>query len=1108
LAIIVLVGATALPAMAQTATTGVIEGRVTDEAGRPVRDAVITATATRAPLVATTDAEGRYVFPSVSPGDYNVRVEAKGYGSVVMKIAVNINSRARGDFKLAPGKVEEVTVSAEAPVVDTKTVTTGGTFTVDKYVDYLPIQRNYAQTFTLAPGVESGGGTGRGNYSISGSSGLENSYLVDGVNITNTGYGGLGSYNGVYGSLGTGVTYDFLEEIQVKTGAIDAEFGQATGGVINTVVKSGTNSFSGAVTGYWAPAELEAEYKNVSLAGGAINTVDAENLDVGLSAGGPILKDKLFFFGAYNPVNSSTDFLAERVELMPEFSSMFPTTDPATVYPSIALGAAHRTRHSDNWAAKFTWYVNPNHRIELSGFGDPSSGALGSQRSGALRYLDYAKGGGQSSIEYGGNNYSLKYDAVFTPKFFMQFQAARHDAKFTEESFVNQNLLTDQRQLRCFLGVGACPTGVTAPSAALSRWGGVGYISQQTDKNDQYKVSATWIFGSNELKAGVQYDDVEYTDEQVYSGRNQQYLVPLDGDLDTGYSDGATPCAIGTNGFGPYSTGAADCYINLTSNGGANINRRAATDYRVIRNRFNPTPPPTTTKDFALYVQDTWSINPHWVLKLGLRANQQKIAGAGSVTLPYQLYYYDPTNPTAYVITPGQTVYNSREYTFDWAFAPRLGVTYDFTGDGRSKLYMSASRYYERIPNDLAIRALSTEIGMQVYRFRDYDVPNGQPLTPQYVSNPAYPIYWSGLQPTRIENGTKLPYVDEVVLGFQKEVGRDLSLEARAIYRSVGRALEDIQYNSVESIQNWYYGAHYGYPFDPFPGFGSKPFSEYVLANPGENTGPGFPSAVRKYQALELIANKRFSNHWLMYGNLRIAALKGFYEGLFRNDNGQDDPNITSLYDFPDTPIMQGQFIEGRLNTDRPYSAKVYTSYTWDNGITLGSSFNWASGTPRTPLLAHPNYQNGGELPGINPLYFWWSTTPLDDPTTEVPGVVYDCQVPGRECLALGTAAQHAQDPGVLSYFFLGDYTKVKRGELGRLPDIAQVDLSLAWSHRFGRWANFQIAASVFNIFGTREITDMDEYVEYQATIPNADFNRVTAYQSPRSVRLNAKWSF
>ena len=281
----------------------------------------------------------------------------------------------------------------------------------------------------------------------------------------------------------------------------------------------------------------------------------------------------------------------------------------------------------------------------------------------------------------------------------------------------------------------------------------------------------------------------------------------------------------------------------------------------------------------------------------------------------------------------------------------RIGATFDVLGNGRSKLYANLGRYFERIPNDLAIRALSNEVGLSRYSFTGYDFNTGT----LSGANPAATISFQGLETSTVNEGTKLPYVDEIVLGYQQEINRDLAFEIRGIYREQGRALEDVQVNSIESIQNFYYGASgpYGYAQDPFPGQGAAPFGPYNLANPGENAGAGFPSAKREYQALELIANKRFSDHWLLYGNFRISSLRGNYEGLFRNDNGQSDPNITSLFDFPDSNLTRGQFQVGPLNTDRPYVLNLTSSYTWDNGLTIGGRFNWQSGTPRTPFLAH-----------------------------------------------------------------------------------------------------------------------------------------------------------
>ena len=135
-------------------------------------------------------------------------------------------------------------------------------------LERVPVGRRLTDALYMAPGVSSGGEVGRPIRRSSGGSGLENSYVVDGVNITNAGYGALGSYSIVFGSLGNGVTFDFIKEIQVKTGGYEAEYGQATGGVVNVVTKSGTNEVAGSAFTYFRPESLESDYTDLNLDNG------------------------------------------------------------------------------------------------------------------------------------------------------------------------------------------------------------------------------------------------------------------------------------------------------------------------------------------------------------------------------------------------------------------------------------------------------------------------------------------------------------------------------------------------------------------------------------------------------------------------------------------------------------------------------------------------------------------------------------------------------------------------------------------------------------------------------------------------------------------------
>jgi hypothetical protein len=1138
-----------LTAWAQSSTTGVIEGRVRDQAGNAIADATVSAVANRAPASTVADGQGRYNLANLPPGEYTIRAEAPGKSAVVLDgVVVSINTRTRVDLTLVTGQAETVTVTAEAPTVDTKSVTTGGNFKVANFIDQIPVGRNLAATLTLAPGVEGGGGTGAGNYSISGSSGLENSYIVDGVNITSTGYGGIGTFNNVYGSLGTGVTYDFLEEVQVKTGGIDVEFGQATGGVVNTVVKSGTNDLSGSVALY-AGAPIN-EYKQVDFFIGAVNSQkgswgDNADYDLGLSVGGPIVKDKLFYFVAYNPVMGKDSAAIQDIALPSNISNGVVSSqpfDPTPQYPAAAAGLQTRERRSDNYAAKLTWYANPNHRLELSAFGDPSSGDLGVQRF-SLRNIDFPQGGGLSDISYGANNFNLKYDAVFTPTLFMQAMIGRHDGKFEETSALNKSRYTDDRQLRCFLspkfcadfnGNGVYDPAVDQPRDNAARWanGGVGFISNSTDLNDQFKAVVTWVAGNNELKGGVSYDRIEYSDHQDYSGTDIPVKFGVDTDVVPNGVQSAealsAPCVAGPN--------PTDCFVLLDTRGGVVANlRQSATGvlgWRTTRGRYNPNPGPTKTNDVAIFLQDTFTFAQNWTLKAGVRASQQEIKGEGNYTL--QFYFWDG-NPIPVTKTPTNLRIEASpaagEYKFDWAFAPRIGMTWDTKGDGRSKVYANLARYYERVPNDLAIRALSNEAGFGTVTYNNWDLDGetgGIPGAPDWTSARNLGSFRGGQ--TRVEDGTKLPYVDEFVLGWQQEVGRDTSVELRGIYREQGRALEDVQFNSVEATENYYAYAYFGRedagnidtvpfpndpatflpdPNDPSDVLPGSPFGEYVLANPGENTSAGFPKAVRKYYALEAILNKRFGDHWLFYGNMRFARLQGNYEGLFRNDNGQSDPNITSLFDFPNSPLLAGQFDAGPLNTDRPFSMKLYGSYQWDNGINLGAALNVAAGTPRTPLLAHPNgfYQNAGEVPGASPIYYWYSTfQPGSNGSAPCAAAAL--------CLTTGTADDFFRDagadtaPGSWAFPHLYDYAKVGRGANGRTNTEYQIDLSLGWSHQFNRWATLSFGATVFNVLNSRETTTFNDNIELQAGVTDPDYLKQSGFQNPRNLRAYAKWSF
>ena len=212
------------------------------------------------------------------------------------------------------------------------------------------------------------------------------------MNITNGGYGALGSYSIVFGSLGNGTPFDFMQEVQVKTGGYEAEFGQATGGVINVVTKSGSNALKGSAFGYARPFGLESSYNTVTTVEGTVNRTGAQLSDVGGTIGGPIRTDRLFFFGAVDPQWQSDKFIAP------------------DDFPLHSLGEVNRDRHLVNYAGKVTWQPTSSHHFDVSVFGDPAKGDNGPQRVRVAARTRRTRA--TAALEFGGHNQTVHYDGV------------------------------------------------------------------------------------------------------------------------------------------------------------------------------------------------------------------------------------------------------------------------------------------------------------------------------------------------------------------------------------------------------------------------------------------------------------------------------------------------------------------------------------------------------------------------------------------------------------------------------------------------------------------------------------------------------------------------
>jgi hypothetical protein len=467
--------------LAAQETTGQIEGRIVDAQSLPVPGVTVTATGPQGEKITITDADGRYTVPFLTPGAYQLRAELQGFKTIQKNdVSVSLGRTVDVGLQLEIGEISEtITVSGATAPIDTKSTTTGGVIDSD-FVRSLPIGRRISDITYMAPGVGNSGSVGRQNPSISGASGLDNQYVVDGVNITNQGYGALGSYSIVFGSLGNAIPFDFFKEVQVKTGGYEAEFGQSVGGVVNVITKSGTNNLRGSAFAYTRPTGLEGAWKQYQSKNGTVQTLSSQLHDAGVEGGGPVIRNRVFFFGA---VDSQWDTQ---------------TLQAPAGFALFNEDGHDRKRRNVSYSMKGTGQLSSAHRIDASFFGDPSDGEMGPQRTSALLVSSTSS---FSEIDYGGHNQTVRYDGILGKTWLVEGAYARALNKISELPSVDEWRVTDQT---------VSPQRIT---------GGIGfYEAGNRSLNNQWTLKSTNIVGSHQVKYGFAYDDVAYTNVNQRTG--------------------------------------------------------------------------------------------------------------------------------------------------------------------------------------------------------------------------------------------------------------------------------------------------------------------------------------------------------------------------------------------------------------------------------------------------------------------------------------------------------------------------------------------------------------------------------------------------------------
>ncbi|MFZ0307363.1 MAG: carboxypeptidase regulatory-like domain-containing protein [Candidatus Sulfotelmatobacter sp.] len=297
--LVLALGLMGLPAWAQS-TAGRVLGSITDQSGASVAGATVVVTDTQrgTSRTLTTDASGDYVAADLTPGTYKIHVEAKGFKSTERpNVGIEVATDVRVDFTLQPGQVSEIVVVQEdVPLVNTTSSTLGGTLS-NQEINDLPLNgRNYENLLQLRPGVMRYPGGGFSTTSTNGLRAEDNAYFVEGL-FNSEPFSGQGIINGagIAGDSATILPIDAIQEFNVQENP-PAEYGWKPGAIINVGLKSGTNSIHGTAFAFGRDGAMDARnYFNASPAEKTSRTLE----QFGGSFGGAIIKDRAFFFGAY-----------------------------------------------------------------------------------------------------------------------------------------------------------------------------------------------------------------------------------------------------------------------------------------------------------------------------------------------------------------------------------------------------------------------------------------------------------------------------------------------------------------------------------------------------------------------------------------------------------------------------------------------------------------------------------------------------------------------------------------------------------------------------------------------------------------------------------------
>lgn len=647
--------------MLAQAGTGGITGVISDTTGAVVPNATVKAVnvGTGFEVTVTASGEGIYSFTSLQPGKYSVTASAPNFAEQKLEVEVQVGRVTDANYTLGAGTVDlEVTVTAEG--IQT-TQSTSDAVLNETAIQNLPINGRRFQDFvTLTPTAQID--PDRGQISLAGQRGINSNVSIDGTDYNQPFFGGI--RGGERSNFGFTIPQEAIREFQVVAGGYSPEFGRSSGGVVNVVTKSGSNDFRGSAFYLIRPQKLsrnsafvEESERQTNIALAAVNRSPVEFVaaptqqQFGGSIGGPVVKDRLFFFGAYE----QQIFKADR-------QGIFTGLDNTSVVPAVTSANAEAvnffrsqesgfeiTNDVNALLGRVDWNVNSNNRFNAR---------YNYSRNVAENFISTGSSLGLIS-PIANNSLSNEGTEKNNIKAFVSQLSSTLGA-----SSVNEFRFQYSREDRPRLANAQTP---------LINVGNIGQIgtrnffpTTQYDTRLQFADSFTYILGNHTLKFGGEFSRL-FADQ-----------------------------SFGFNQFGSYGAtvngNAALELFALTT--GSTTDRRLDLTSATFAQQIGNLQAQIEVYEAGFFAQDSWRVTPRLTLDFGLRVDKQfnPTPVADNATL------VNAVRNTRFPLRNNQGYDPTVIPDSDWQFGPRLGFAYDVEGNGKSVLRGFGGLFYARTP--------------------------------------------------------------------------------------------------------------------------------------------------------------------------------------------------------------------------------------------------------------------------------------------------------------------------------------------------------------------------------------------------------------------------